>query len=103
MFQTVLAYLAWAVTFLFCIKLLILLMWSRDSHDIDSHDFDGDNVTDLSFKSLSFQSLATFFMGFSWPGKASLEDWKFGQVTALLIVTLLGILIVAFMLRLCTL
>lgn len=96
MFQTVLTYIAVASTFIFCIKLLILLMGSHGSHDIDSHDFDGDNAADLSFKIMSFQSVVAFLMGFSWLGKAALEDWKFSQVNALLIATLFGILIMAF-------
>jgi membrane-bound ClpP family serine protease len=101
MFQTTLTYIAWISSGLFCIQLIFLLI-GADSHDgavdmdADVTDLGGDHTSDLSFKILSFQSVVAFLMGFSWIGKACLEDWHLGKTPTILIASLFGFLIAGF-------
>lgn len=92
MFLTTLTYMAYISTALFAIKLLLLLL-GTDSDSGDSSDLIHDPSSDISFKLLSLQTVVAFLMGFSWLGKACLEEWNLNKASSILLASLFGLFI----------
>lgn len=86
-------YLAIFSTLVFAIKLLLFTITGGDSEVMA--DFNTETDTDCAFNFVSIQSVLAFFMAFGWMGYAGLAQFKFSQLTTVLLALAVGFVFMA--------